>query len=142
MFSLSARLYEVTGNSTYLDTAEQSIQFMQTYMVKPANSDITITNIFDPTSCTLDETGVTSDDVGPYIEGLSIVANITTNQTYTQVCVPVPAYYLRSFILLITPVRLNELIPAVLSFRTWHSGDGILTEGTRDGAIAAQQALD
>ena len=89
LYSLSARLYDITRNATYLDAAEQSIQFMQTYMIKLNNSGLAITGILDATSCTPGDTSLTADDVGPYIEGLSIVANVTTNQTYTQMCVRV-----------------------------------------------------
>ncbi|VDB86676.1 unnamed protein product [Peniophora sp. CBMAI 1063] len=106
--ALSARLYEITRNSTYLSASEQSIGFMQTYMVDPSNASAVVSGTFDPVSCAVVNPGAaTADDVGFYIEGLSIVANLTSNATYTQM--------------------LNELIPAVVSFRTWHSTDGILT---------------
>ncbi|VDB86675.1 unnamed protein product [Peniophora sp. CBMAI 1063] len=102
--TLSARLYELTRNATYLTTAEQSIQFMNTYLAKPEDS---ISGSFDPTSCEIDPGIINADDIGFYIEGLSIVANVTANQTYTQM--------------------LDALMPFIVSFRDWHTSDGILS---------------
>ncbi|KZV74637.1 hypothetical protein PENSPDRAFT_749188 [Peniophora sp. CONT] len=104
--ALSARLYELTRNTTYLDAAEQSIQFMQTYMIKQNDSSVVVSGSFDPTSCAVGDGN--PDDVGFYIEGLSIVANVTSSHTYTHMA--------------------NELIPAVVSYSKWHAdNNGILT---------------
>ncbi|VDB92227.1 unnamed protein product [Peniophora sp. CBMAI 1063] len=111
--ALCARLYETTQNSTYLDAAEASIRFMQTYMVKVVDSGIEIYHTFNLTGCdtlSVAASAPSGDDVGRYIEGLSIVANVTANQTYSQM--------------------LDTLVPAVVSFRDWHSGEGILTKDT------------
>ncbi|VDB86703.1 unnamed protein product [Peniophora sp. CBMAI 1063] len=106
--ALSARLYELTQNATYLEAAAQSIQFMDSYMVKPTGSNVSISTTFNITSCAPDQAAGTVDNVGLYIEGLSVLANVTGNQTYTQL--------------------LEELVPAITSFRPWHTDDGILTD--------------
>ena len=122
---LSARLYELTHNSTYLATAEQSIQFMHTYLAQPDNS---ISGAIDPTSCDINAGNANGDDIGFYIEGLSIVANVTANQTYTDMCAS-PFTVLRSGLCLNAYTRLNTLIPFIVTFPKWHTTGGILSIG-------------
>ncbi|VDB92225.1 unnamed protein product [Peniophora sp. CBMAI 1063] len=109
--ALCAHLYEHTQNSTYLTAAQASIQFMQAYLIRLDDAGLSIGVTFNvTTTCTTDSEGV-ADNFSPYMEGLSIIANLTANQAYGQ-------------------LWLKSLVPAVLSFRDWHSSDGILTEDT------------
>ncbi|VDB99543.1 unnamed protein product [Peniophora sp. CBMAI 1063] len=110
---LTARLYELTQKPTYLAAAEQSIRFMEKYMINVNDSNSVVSSTFDPTTCTVNTTDLgtaSADSVGYFIEGLSIVANVTANETYTHM--------------------LDVLIPAVVSYRNWHNSDGVLTEDT------------
>ena len=88
MYRFSARLAEVTGNTTYLSAAEQSIQFMQTHMINLDFPSAIVSQQFNISSCaTIPGIEPLAWDIGPYIEGLSIVANITQNAAYTQMYV-------------------------------------------------------
>ncbi|KZV74630.1 hypothetical protein PENSPDRAFT_749185 [Peniophora sp. CONT] len=108
---LSARLHEITANSTYRDVAELSIEFMQNHMVNLGDTSAGMAVQFDISSCSAITGGesATPDQVGPYIEGLSIMSNLngTANLTYVNI--------------------LDNIITAVVSFTDWHRGDGVLT---------------
>ncbi|KZV61724.1 hypothetical protein PENSPDRAFT_693133 [Peniophora sp. CONT] len=108
--TLSARLAESTpGNTTYLTTAEQSIQFMQTHIINPSSASALVSDQFDVYHCTaFSDATPWAKDIGPYIEGLSIVANITQNQNYIQM--------------------LNMLVPLVVVVPEWHDSSGVLIE--------------
>ena len=80
---LSARLAELTQNTTYLDMAKLSIQFAQTHLLNPGNVAALINDTWSVSHCASSGTPATWD-LGPFIEGLSIVANITQDQSYTQ----------------------------------------------------------
>ncbi|VDB86704.1 unnamed protein product [Peniophora sp. CBMAI 1063] len=110
--TLGARLAELTGNGTFLTAAEQSIQFMNAHMINVNSASGVISDRFNVTSCSV-VAGVPplAWDVGPYIEGLSIVANITQNSSYTQM--------------------INDLVPAVVNVPVWHDGSGVLVEDTQ-----------
>ncbi|KZV74639.1 hypothetical protein PENSPDRAFT_185865 [Peniophora sp. CONT] len=90
---------------------------MQSYMVNLSDSNAIISGTLDPTSCKIKPGSTNGDDAGFYIEGLSIVADKTANQTYTQM--------------------LNQLVPAIVSFPGWHNNSGgILIEGAHPTEIA------
>ncbi|KZV68212.1 hypothetical protein PENSPDRAFT_687481 [Peniophora sp. CONT] len=110
--TLGARLAELTGNATYLSAAEQSILFMDAHMINANSASAVISDRFNVTSCTV-VAGVPplAWDIGPYIEGLSIVANMTQNSTYTEM--------------------LNDLVPAVVVIPEWHDSNGVLVEDTQ-----------
>ena len=62
---------------------------MQTYMINTTNPLEVISGTFDPTVCAkVNTTPIGNpDDVGFYLEGLSIIANVTANNltsTYRQ----------------------------------------------------------
>ncbi|KZV68208.1 hypothetical protein PENSPDRAFT_26746 [Peniophora sp. CONT] len=109
---LSARLYELTLDPTYLTAAEQSIQFLSTNLIVSSGSSTLVAgSYFDATSCSIAKGGFFhADDVGPYMEGLSIVANVTGNRTYTQI--------------------MNNLVPSILFYQPWHRSDGVLSQDT------------
>ena len=105
---------------------------MQAYIVNASNPLAVISGTFDPTSCTVENPGLaTGDDIGFYIEGLSILANVTANHTYTQMYVASAKYASRLCRLTIPcTFSLDELIPAIVTYRRWHDADGILTQCT------------
>ncbi|VDC07671.1 unnamed protein product [Peniophora sp. CBMAI 1063] len=108
---LSAQLANITGDMTYLQPAETSIQFIQKYLLDltVASPDF-VAHTFDATSCEPSYGSSTTLDIAPLIEGLSIAANLTGNQNYTQL--------------------LAELISrAVLG---WSNQEGVMTEGSVD----------
>ncbi|KZV61735.1 hypothetical protein PENSPDRAFT_658699 [Peniophora sp. CONT] len=108
--ALSARLADLTGNTTYLTAAKQTIQFTQAHILSvDFRSALRISDNFDvPTCATTPGTEPYAWSVGPYIEGLSIVANVTQNSTYTQM--------------------LNTLIPGVVTIPEWHDPSGVLVD--------------
>ena len=80
---------------------------MQTYLVRTSDATVVVAGSkFNVSVCgipTSDGTGLgkdfNCDDIGPYIEGLSIIANITRNDTYVQMhvrslCRPFPFFQL------------------------------------------------
>ena len=75
---------DLTGNTTYLAVAELSIQFMQTHMLNTNDASSLVAETLDVTTCTPSIKNPVTWDLGPFIEGLSIIANITNNQTYSQ----------------------------------------------------------
>ncbi|VDB94349.1 unnamed protein product [Peniophora sp. CBMAI 1063] len=108
--ALSARLAEVVPeNATYLATAEQSIQFMQTHIINTNLPSALVSDQFDVVHCNpFSDATPMAYDIGPYIEGLSIVANITKNDTYAQM--------------------LYNLVPSTVAVPEWHDNNGVLTE--------------
>ncbi|VDB84913.1 unnamed protein product [Peniophora sp. CBMAI 1063] len=119
--ALAARLYEITGNGTYLDAAEQSIQFMaSTHMIDTSNTSALITDVVNASTCafgTATPPGTANpDDVGFLLEGLSILANVTNGTSgdgFAQM--------------------LYELVPAIVTYQpaSWdNTTTGILTKDT------------
>ncbi|VDC07672.1 unnamed protein product [Peniophora sp. CBMAI 1063] len=111
-FALTSRLAELTGNTTYLTTAELTVQFMQTYMLDPTHASALVVETLDVTTCTPSTNNPVTWDLGPFIEGLSILANITHDETYSQL--------------------LYELIPSAVVTPAWHNAQGIITEDVPD----------
>ncbi|KZV61754.1 hypothetical protein PENSPDRAFT_693125 [Peniophora sp. CONT] len=109
--ALGAHLAELTGNTTYLTAAEQSIQFMQTHMINLSFPSTVVWQQFNVSTCaTIAGVEPLAWDIGPYIEGLSIVANITQNSTYTQF--------------------LTSLVPSVVIVPEWHDDTQYSLKGT------------
>ncbi|KZV68211.1 hypothetical protein PENSPDRAFT_754329 [Peniophora sp. CONT] len=108
--ALGARLSELLNNSTFLTAAEQSIQFMHTHMIDVNSTSAIVSDRFDVTSCSpLPQASIpTTYDIGPYIEGLSIVANVTKNPTYIDM--------------------LDDIVTTVVRFPGWHNNNGVLIE--------------
>ncbi|KZV69502.1 hypothetical protein PENSPDRAFT_482236 [Peniophora sp. CONT] len=82
--ALSAHLWEATGNKTYLDSAEQSAQFMYTHMY---TDDLQIIqDTFDLATCTVTGQLEWTYNQGFFMEGLSFLSNapLATNSTWTS----------------------------------------------------------
>ncbi|KZV75844.1 hypothetical protein PENSPDRAFT_646886 [Peniophora sp. CONT] len=107
--AFSSRLAELTQNTTYLDAAKLSIQFARTHLLNPGNVAAPINDSWSVSRCVSSGTPVTWD-LGPFIEGLSIVANITQDSSYTQL--------------------LLDLVPNAVN--TWTSDQGVITEQKGD----------
>ncbi|KZV75848.1 hypothetical protein PENSPDRAFT_748260 [Peniophora sp. CONT] len=104
---LSSQLADITKESIYLQAAELSIQFMQSHMLNlTAEGASIVAHTFNASTCEPSFNSSTSADLAQFIEGLSIVANITQNQNYTQL--------------------LFDLIP--LAVRAWTNPQGIMFE--------------
>ncbi|VDB92060.1 unnamed protein product [Peniophora sp. CBMAI 1063] len=80
--TLSAYLYEHTKNATYAQAARLSLDFVLNHMW---NGTI-VYDAFDTHACAVnDPIGLLTSDQGWFIEGLSVWANITNNQTLTNI---------------------------------------------------------
>ncbi|VDB92258.1 unnamed protein product [Peniophora sp. CBMAI 1063] len=81
--AFSSRLASLTQNTTHLDAAKLSLQFAQTHLLNPGNVAAPINDSWSVSRCVSSNAPVTWD-LGPFIEGLSIVANVTQDPSYTQ----------------------------------------------------------
>ena len=63
-----------------------SIQFMQNHMLDMSNPNSIVADTFNASTCISSYTSPTPTtlDLGPFLEGLSIVANLSHDQTYAQ----------------------------------------------------------
>ncbi|VDB92259.1 unnamed protein product [Peniophora sp. CBMAI 1063] len=106
---LSSRLADLdtVNQAQYLQAAELSIQFMTSHLLDltAQGSDI-VAHTFNASACKPSVGSSQSRDLAPLIEGVSIVANLTRNDTYAQL--------------------LSELIP--LAVIGWSNPDGIMYE--------------
>jgi hypothetical protein len=77
---LAAYLYEITPNDQLKTVAELSLDFMLSYLW---NGTIVIGQ-FDPRTCTFSNDTVDTVSSAYLIEGLSVWANVTKNDTLTS----------------------------------------------------------
>ena len=80
---LSAYLYEATNDSKYLDAAEQTGSFILRHLY---NGTIILDSI-DIKTCSQDNSLRLTYNTGYYVEALAVLANITSNATWSNVCV-------------------------------------------------------
>ncbi|CAL1717365.1 unnamed protein product [Somion occarium] len=109
--TLSARLFEATGNTTYQLAAQLSAWFIQSHLY----DGTVIIDTFDLSNCTANLAQETYNS-GLVIEGLSVYVNQTNNAT------------MRSF--------LNDLISTSIKNSTWTGLDGIIIEGPSQDTVA------
>ena len=75
--SLSAYLYGITRNETFRNTAELSQQFTQSqFYDRQTGIMIDTLNL---TSCDIDGSHTSTQDTALYLEGISLLANLTNN---------------------------------------------------------------
>ncbi|KZV75883.1 hypothetical protein PENSPDRAFT_14787 [Peniophora sp. CONT] len=104
--AVSAYLYEATSNATYLSAAQLSLDFMLNYLW---NGTI-VYDSFVTDSCSIPtKSAVLSYDQAWFIEGLSVMANITKNDTLTAL--------------------LLKAVPSVITVPKWTDQSGVITEG-------------
>ncbi|CAL1699053.1 unnamed protein product [Somion occarium] len=101
--ALSAHLYEATKDEKYATAAEASAEFIRTFMY---NGTIIIDTITLAT-CAVSTLPVTYNS-GFFIEGVSVLADVTQNTTWN--------------------LFLNQLIADTIKFPIWTGSDGILIE--------------
>ncbi|KZV70409.1 hypothetical protein PENSPDRAFT_752603 [Peniophora sp. CONT] len=82
MISLSGYLYNVTGNTTYLDAAELAGEFMQKNAYQPGHPIQLGINASD---CAPQDTSITTWDTGLYLQGVAVLASITGNNSYQTI---------------------------------------------------------
>ncbi|VDB92041.1 unnamed protein product [Peniophora sp. CBMAI 1063] len=103
--ALAAYLYELTGDPAYQQAALLSLDFTLNFMFNETAGIVGDT--FQPSSCYLEMKPLTVNQAW-FIEGLSILANVTDNSTLT------------SF--------LKGLVLNVTTYPGWSSPDGVLSE--------------
>ncbi|KAG7448744.1 endo-1,6-alpha-mannosidase [Guyanagaster necrorhizus] len=105
--TLSAFLADITGDSKYTDAAIQSAQWIQALQI---NDDGILLDSLNGNNCSRSPaTWLFTYNSGKFIEGLSVLANVTSNDTWNDLMV-------------------NVLASAVKS-SAWEGADGIITEG-------------
>ncbi|PBK86128.1 hypothetical protein ARMGADRAFT_941037, partial [Armillaria gallica] len=77
--SVSALLAEATSNKTYLNAAIESASFIQSHLLNPSYIVVDYLSSQSNESCSVYSMAYSSDDSGIFIEGLSILADITRN---------------------------------------------------------------
>ncbi|KZV60401.1 hypothetical protein PENSPDRAFT_620058 [Peniophora sp. CONT] len=102
--TLSAYLYEATGSQQYLTAAQESADFMQFHMLKPGGY---VYDSYDVAKCAADNGTVTYNS-GWFVEGLSVLANVTQNSTQAQL--------------------LYDLVPGVVTQTAWTLVTGVNSE--------------
>ncbi|KAK0189334.1 hypothetical protein F5146DRAFT_1138720 [Armillaria mellea] len=125
MTSVSALLAEATSNTTYLDAAIESANFIQSHLLNPSHiildslSSQSDDLFFEPISsqsnesCSVYSTLYSSDGSGIFIEGLIILADITRNAS--------------------TEVLLRSIVAAAATNTLWQGLDGIIATTTTGG---------
>ncbi|KAK0229435.1 hypothetical protein EDD85DRAFT_1026459 [Armillaria nabsnona] len=110
---VSALLAEATSNKTYLNAAIESASFIQSHLLNP--SYIVLDNLSSQSneSCSVSSMAFSSDDSGIFIEGLSILADITRNTS--------------------TETLLRSTTVAVATDTLWQGLDGIIATTTTGG---------
>ncbi|VDB89421.1 unnamed protein product [Peniophora sp. CBMAI 1063] len=103
----SAYLYEATQNTTYRDVAQLSLDFMTHHLW---NGTI-VYDSFDPRTCkTSDTTTFVTFNQAWFIEGLSVMANETKNDTLVNL--------------------LHTAVPSTATFPAWTLQSGVISEGS------------
>jgi len=77
--AVSAHLYSFTRNSTYLSAAELTVQFVEDHVLL----DNVVANI-NVSDCSLLKTEPDTEASGLFLEGVTIVADLTQNQTWIK----------------------------------------------------------
>ncbi|VDC08017.1 unnamed protein product [Peniophora sp. CBMAI 1063] len=108
---LSAYLYEATGSQQYLNAAQTSADFMQVHMLKLGQY---VYDSYDVAKCATSNQTVTHNS-GWFIEGMSVLANVTQNSTQAQL--------------------LYDLVPGVVTQNGWTLKTGVNSEESSAGAL-------
>ena len=82
LFRLSAYLLQYTGDQTYGDWARISHEFVQSHLYDETRG--CIMDNFDLSSCQLGDDWPSTYDTGLYLEGLTVLANVTGNTSLVQ----------------------------------------------------------
>ncbi|KAK0488498.1 endo-1,6-alpha-mannosidase [Armillaria novae-zelandiae] len=105
--TLSAFLADITGDSKYTNAAIQSARWMQTLQIN--SNGILLDSLNDHDCSRSPSTWLFTYNSGKFIEGLSILANVTNDNTWSSLLVNVVASAVKS--------------------SAWQGSDGIITEG-------------
>jgi len=105
--TLSAFLAEATGNDTYTNAAILSAEWIQRLQI---NSDSIVLDSVDGEDCTRSASSwLFTYNSGKYIEGLSVLKDVTKNSTWTTLMTTIAA--------------------AAMKTPDWQGSNGIITEG-------------
>ncbi|KAJ7740369.1 hypothetical protein B0H16DRAFT_1464932 [Mycena metata] len=119
---LSALLAEATSTPSFLDAANASANFIHTQLYNANGFVQQIVSGNQADSCKITNTATNSFNSGLFIEGLAVLASITSNAQ--------------------TQNLLNTLITDVLSTSLWQTSDGIIANGnSKDGDSILVRAL-
>ncbi|PBK61062.1 hypothetical protein ARMSODRAFT_1025971 [Armillaria solidipes] len=110
---VSALLAEATSNQTYLNAAIESANFIQSQLLNPSYIVLDYLSSQSNESCSVFSMSYSSDDSGIFIEGLSILADITRNTS--------------------TETLLRSAVVAVATDTSWQGLDGIIATTTTGG---------
>ncbi|VDB92059.1 unnamed protein product [Peniophora sp. CBMAI 1063] len=102
--ALSSYLYEETGDPFYAQTTQMSLEFIIHHLW----NGTVVHDSFFPNTCTLDDTIFLTYNQAWFVEGLSVWANITRNDTLT------------SF--------LTSVVSSVTTFPGWTLSSGVIDE--------------
>ncbi|KIK69955.1 hypothetical protein GYMLUDRAFT_34359 [Collybiopsis luxurians FD-317 M1] len=105
--TLSAFLAETTGDSTYTNAAILSAQWIQNLQINPNNL---VLDTVDGASCARSpDTWLFTYNSGKYLEGLSVLKDVTGNSAWTSLMTNIAAGAIKSSV--------------------WEGSNGIITEG-------------
>ncbi|KAI0314526.1 hypothetical protein OF83DRAFT_1085593 [Amylostereum chailletii] len=107
---LSAYLFETTRDSKYSNAAELTGEFIRNHMY---NGTIVLDGI-NIASC-VQGTGLSTYNTGYYVEALAVLANVTSNATWSGL--------------------LGDLVANSARFGAWTRSDGVITESGNDNAF-------
>ncbi|VDB92051.1 unnamed protein product [Peniophora sp. CBMAI 1063] len=113
--ALSGYLYEETQDSIYAQAAQASLDFILNFLW----NGTVVHDSFTLSSCALQQTEFLTYNQAWFIEGLSVWANVTKNDTLTEL--------------------LGEVIPIVTTYPAWSSSDGVISEASQ--TVANHNAL-
>ncbi|VDB84719.1 unnamed protein product [Peniophora sp. CBMAI 1063] len=116
--ALSAYLYEETSDSLYQQAAQLSLDFMVGHLW----DGTIVQDGFDPATCATNNATHWTYDQAWFVEGLSVWANVTKNNTLTTL--------------------LQTVVPSVTSFSGWTLQDGVISEApARDSFQATLKGI-
>lgn len=84
-YRLSAHLYSFTKNSVYLSAAELTSQFIEDSSLFDG-----LVSSFDLLNCSVVQNKPDTESSGAFLEGVSIIADLTQNQTWMGWYVALP----------------------------------------------------
>ncbi|KAK0207696.1 endo-1,6-alpha-mannosidase [Armillaria fumosa] len=104
---LSAFLADITGDSKYTNAAIQSARWMQTLQIN--SNGILLDSLNDHDCSRSPSTWLFTYNSGKFIEGLSVLANVTNDNTWSSL--------------------LANVVASAVKSSAWQGSDGIITEG-------------
>lgn len=121
---LSAFLFGIYDNQTYLEAARLSMSFIQSHLYNSTKMKC-VNDIYDVLGCDKKDSEPESLESGLYLEALNVYAYKTRNNALVQKCVSPPLDIKNSN----DHFRADQLASNVMKFSPWNTDDGIVHEG-------------